>query len=148
MSCPVRVLPHHVGIFTSDIDRAIAWWEEMLGAEKMRDQEHHLPDYGNARIAWMRLGNFYIELYDFPGLADGNASYWKTYGTKHLSVCVADEDFEPLAAYLEEKGVEVIVRANHPTEVTGKPGDAKVLFVNDPDGNRVEIQQAYTPGEY
>ena len=148
MTCPVEVHPHHVGIFVSDLDRAIAWWDEMLGFKKMFENTFFLPDYGHARLAWVKKDNFYIELYDFPGLETDNSKYWKTYGTKHISLWVKDEDFDTLRDYLKSKGVPIVVEAEHPPEKTGKPGPSRVMFILDPDGTSVEIQQSYTPGEY
>ena len=148
MSCPVNVHPHHVGIFVSSLDHSVAWWEEMLGFEKKFENVFFLPDYGDARIAWMKKDDFYIELFDFPGLRTDNSGYWKTYGTKHVSLFVADEDFDTLRDYLKEKGVPIVVEAEHPAEKLKKPGSTKVMFVLDPDGTSVEIQQTYTPGDY
>ena len=148
MACPVDVHPHHVGIFVSDIDRALAWWEEMLGFQKMFENTFYLPDYGDARMAWVKKDGFYVELYDFPGLESDEKVYWKTYGTKHLSLCVDAGGFDTLRDYLKEKGVPVVVEAVHPPEKLQMPTPCKVMFVLDPDGNRVEIQEKYTPGEY
>jgi len=148
MSCPVEVHLHHVGIFVSDLDCSAAWWEEMFGFKKMFENTFFLPDYGNARMAWMKKGSFYIELYDFPGLRADNSQYWKTYGTKHLCLYTKDEDFDKLRDYLKEKGVPVVVEAVHPPEKLEKPTPCKVMFVLDPDGTSVEIQQSFTPGEY
>ncbi len=149
MACPVDVHAHHVGIFVSDIDRAIAWWEEMLGFKKMFENTFFLPDYGHARMAWVKKDGFYIELYDFPGLETDNSKYWKTYGTKHVSLWVDDKgQFDTLRDYLKAKGVQVVVEAVHPPEKTQKPIPNKVMFILDPDGTSVEIQESYTPGEY
>lgn len=148
MSCPVEVHPHHVGIFTSDIERAIKWWEEMLGFKKMFEGEFFLPDYGNARMAWVKKDSFYIELYDFPRLAQDRERYWKTLGTKHVCLYVKDEDFEPLKEYLRSKGVKITVEAAHPPFKSGRPTECKVMFFDDPDGTTVEVQQECWPGEY
>ena len=149
MSCPVNVHPHHVGIFVSSIDRSISWWEEMLGFEKLLENEFFLPDYGDARIAWIGKDNFYVELFDFPGLRTDNSEYWKTYGTKHVSLFVADEDFDTLRDYLKKKGVPIVVEAQHSLEKFKRPDIIKkVMFVLDPDGTSVEIQQSFNPGDY
>lgn len=149
MSCPVQFHPHHVAVFCSDINRSIQWWEEVFGAKKKFSNEFFLPDYGKAQMAWMQIDSLYIELYDFPGLApETNEQYWKTYGTKHLCLYVADEDWDKMIAHLESKGVEIFVRAEHPPEKLSKPTSTKVIFLNDPDGNRVEVQQTFTPGDY
>lgn len=149
MSRQVTVKPHHVGIFVSDIDRSIAWWDEMFGFKKMFENTFFLPDYGHARMAWVKAGELYLELYDFPGLEPFNREhYWHEYGTKHICYAVADEDFDDLVAFLKEKGVTITVEACHPAEKLGKPSPCKVIFINDPDGNTVEIQQSFTPGDY
>jgi catechol 2,3-dioxygenase-like lactoylglutathione lyase family enzyme len=149
MGCPVNVHPHHVGIFVSDLDRACAWWEEMLGFEKMYENTFFLPDYGHARMAWMKRDSFYIELYDFPGLETDNSKYWKTYGTKHVSLWVDDGgDFDKLRDYLKSRDVTVVVEAVHPPDKLDRPSPCKVMFILDPDGTSVEIQESFTPGEY
>lgn len=150
MSCPVKVLPHHVGIFVSDLDRAAAWWEEMFGFKKMFENTFFLPDYGNARMAWIKVGSIYIELYDFPGLSPlDKKRYWKEYGTKHICLYTADDEFDTLVKYLEEKGVTITIRAEHSAEkFTGRGANCKVVFIDDPDGNTIEIEQSFTPGEY
>lgn len=142
VSGPVKLYPHHFGVFCSNLERSVLWWEEILGFTKMDEQTCFLPDYGHARMAWLKLGDIYVELFDFPGLQElSNEEYWGTYGTKHLCLCTKDEDFDAFLAYLDEKNVPVIVRAEHPPEVTRKPeGMVRAIFINDPDGNRVEIQ--------
>lgn len=151
MSCPVTVYPHHVGVFSSDLDRTAAWWEEMLGFTKMFENTFFLPDYGHARMAWMKApaSPFYIELYDFPGLnAFNREHYWHEYGTKHVCLYVKDDEFDTLVKHLEDKGVKITIRAQHPPELLHRPAPCKVIFIDDPDGNTVEIEQSYTPGEY
>ena len=74
--------------------------------------------------------------------------YWKTYGTKHLSLYVDDGDFDTLRDYLKEKGATFLVEAQHPPEKLGRPEPYKVMLIADPDGNRLEIQESFTPGEY
>lgn len=150
MSCPVKVKPHHVAMFTKDLKKTCEWWEDLFGFKTMFQNEFFLPDYGNAQMAWVKISDeLYIELYDFPGLADTQAEhYWKEYGTKHLCLYVEDEDWDTMIAYLEEKGVEITVRAEHSPEKLGKPTSTKVIFFNDPNGNTIELEQTFTPGEY
>lgn len=150
MSCPVKVKPHHVAMFTKDLEATCKWWEDIFGFPKMFQNKFFLPDYGEADMAWVKVSeNMYIELYDFPGLDDTCAQhYWHEYGTKHLCLWVEDEDWDTLIAYLEEKGVEITVRAEHEPEKLGKPTSTKVIFINDPNGNTIELQQSFRPGEY
>lgn len=149
MSCPVKVRPHHVAMFTKDLQATVAWWEDIFGFKKMYQNKFFLPDYGEADMAWIKISEeLYIELYDFPGLEDHRAHYWKEYGTKHLCLWVEDEDWDALIAHLESKGVEIKVRAEHSPEKLGKPTSTKVIFFDDPNGNTIELEQSFRPGEY
>ena len=150
MSCPVKVKPHHVAMFTKNLEKTCQWWEDIFGFKKMFQNTFFLPDYGNAEMAWVKIADdFYIELYDFPGLNDTHAEhYWHEYGTKHLCLYVEDEDWEPLLEHLEKNGVEITVRAEHAPEKLGKPTSTKVIFINDPNGDTIELEQSFRPGEY
>lgn len=151
MSCPVTVHPHHAAIFSSDLDRTAAWWEDIFSFKKMFENVFFLPDYGNARMAWMKApaDNFYIELYDFPGLDTTHGEhYWHEYGTKHVCLYVQDDQWDEMIKHLEDKGCVITVRGEHPPEKLGRPTSCKVVFINDPDNNTVEVQQSFTPGEY
>lgn len=150
MSCPVKVRPHHVAMFTKDIKATCDWWKDIFGFETMFTNSFFLPDYGNALMSWVKVSDeLYIELYDFPGLDETAAQhYWHEYGTKHLCLWVEDEDWDAMIAHLESKGVEITVRAEHAPEKLGKTTSTKVIFFNDPNGNTVELQQSFTPGEY
>lgn len=151
MGEPIRLHPHHVGVFCSNLERSVDWWEDILGFQKMAERTCFLPDYGHARLAWLKLDEIYVELFDFPGLQNpSNEDYWGTYGTKHLCLHTNESEFDAFLRFLEEKKVPVIVRAEHPPEVTEQDGMVRAVFINDPDGNRVEIQSAQVwrgPGE-
>lgn len=137
-------------MFTKDLEATCKWWEDIFGFPKMFQNKFFLPDYGEADMAWVKASeDLYIELYDFPGLDDTCAQhYWHEYGTKHLCLWVEDEDWDTLIAYLEGKGVEITVRAEHEPEKLGKTTSTKVIFINDPNGNTIELQQSFRPGEY
>lgn len=142
VSDPIKLHPHHVAVFSSNLEQSIGWWEDILGFSKVAERTCFLPDYGQARLAWLRLDDIYVELFDFPGLQNpSNEDYWGTYGTKHLCLYAKNEDFDSFLAFLEEKNVPIIVRAEHPPETTQRSeGTVRAIFINDPDGNRVEIQ--------
>lgn len=150
MNCPVKAKPHHVAMFTKDLQQTCEWWEDIFGFKKMYQNNFFLPDYGHADMAWIKISNnFYVELFDFPGLSnDYKERYWKEYGTKHLCLYVEDDDWDVIIKHLEEKGVNITVRAEHPPEKLGKSTPTKVIFFDDPNGNTIELQQTFTPGEY
>ena len=147
--CPVDLYVHHVAIFTSDIERSIKWWEEMLGFKKVFQNDFPLPDGGLSRMAWVKGPDCYIELYDYPDKkAPEPEAYWGTLGTKHICLYTKDDEFETLRAYLKEKGVTFTVEIKWDEEYIGKPGGCKVMFILDPDGTPIEIQETFTPEQY
>lgn len=150
MSSPVKVKPHHVAMFTKDIKETSDWWEKIFGFKKMFQNGFYLPDYGEADMAWIKVADdFYIELYDFPGLEDTQDDhYWKEYGTKHICFYVEDEDFDKMVDHLEANDVPISVKAEHSPERLGKQTTTRVIFFSDPNGNRIELQETFTPGEY
>lgn len=148
-SCPVSVHAHHVAIFTTDLDRAIAWWEKMFNFKLVFRNLFPLPDGGASDMAWVKGENIYIELYGYPDKKQPpEDQYWSTLGTKHICICTTDEDFEPLIKHLEENGVPFTMRHYWPYPITSKPNGNKVAFILDPDGNLIELQEDFTPELY
>lgn len=149
-SYPFKLKVHHVGIFVSDMDKSIKWYDEMLGYKLMLRKFFDLPNQGPVEMAWIKHGDHYIELYDYQDQKKPftESDYFSSLGTKHLCLYVDDKDLAPLTEYLESKNVEFWVKHHWPEEATGKPGGCGVIYIKDPDGILIEIQQSYTPGEY
>ena len=145
----IKLRPHHVGMIVSDMDRTLAWWKDIFGFEKMHEGKFFLPDYGEARMFWIDCGSMIVEFFEFKGLDKlDRERYWKEYGTKHMSFCVVEwDEFDAFVEQLEAKGVNITVRATHTAErLSAQFGpeytqDSKVVFIDDPDGNTIEVQQ-------
>lgn len=52
---------HHVHVFASDIEAAVAWWRDKLGGEIVFD-----GDFGGARNVFVQVGAGRLHLYDQP----------------------------------------------------------------------------------
>jgi catechol 2,3-dioxygenase-like lactoylglutathione lyase family enzyme len=145
----IKLRPHHAAMFVSDLEETVRWWKEIFGFEKRYEGKFFLPDYGEARMFWIDAGSILIECFEFKGLAKlDREKYWKEYGTKHVSFCVEnDGDFDAFVQSLEARDVNITVRATHPAErIAAQFGpeytkDSKVVFIDDPSGNTIEIQQ-------
>ena len=145
----IKLKAHHVGMIVEDLDETVAWWKDIFGFEKAYEGGFFLPDYGEARMFWIDAGTILIECFEFKGLAKlDRERYWKEYGAKHVSLAMGiDDDFDAFVKTLEEKGVNITVRATHTAERLssqfgpGYPKDSKVVFIDDPSGNTVEVQQ-------
>lgn len=145
----INLKPHHVAMFVSDLEETVSWWKDIFGFEKKYEGQFFLPDYGEARMFWIDAGSILIECFEFKGLGMlDRKKYWKEYGAKHLSFCMEnDSEFDAFVAKLEKKGVNITVRATHTADrLAAQFGseytvDSKVIFIDDPSGNTIEIQQ-------
>jgi methylmalonyl-CoA/ethylmalonyl-CoA epimerase len=125
--------PLHVGISVPDIQASIAWYEQMLGFRLVSDNYYEkLP----ARIVFMKLGDFSIELFEVPGAASlpddrriPNLDI-RTHGIKHVAYAV--EDLHGLMHGLKAKGVDVAM------DIFPMEQDL-VAFIRDNTGNIIEL---------
>jgi glyoxylase I family protein len=110
---------HHVSILVSDLDRALRFYEGLLGLSQTPR-----PDLGYPG-AWLDLGEQQIHLLRLPGPeADWSVPVGRD---RHLALMV--EDFEGLQERLEGAGLELI------RSRSGR----KACFCRDPDGNGIEL---------
>lgn len=119
----------HIGIMVGDLDRSIAFYQEVLGLELVERRKNNA-----AEIAFFKAGDAEIEL-----IAGSTAPYEKTDGVvNHLTFTVTDLD----AAYqvLKDKGVELI----NPEPIPIWDG-MRVLFFRGPDGEKLELFERKTP---
>jgi catechol 2,3-dioxygenase-like lactoylglutathione lyase family enzyme len=116
---------HHVSLGTSNLPRLLAFYCEIMGSEvahEFRNQSNDL--YG----AFVHLGNgTFIEMFRDENIEDVGVSRFR-----HLSLEV--DDIELAAKFLESKGFALAVRR-------GRTDHVLQCFVEDPDGNIVELQQ-------
>ena len=145
----IKLKVQHVGMFVADLEETVAWWKDIFGFEKVYEGDFYLPDYGEARMFWIDAGTILVECFEFKGLAKlDRERYWKEYGTKHISLTMGiDDDFDGFVSYLEDKGVNITIHATHSAaRLSAQFGpeytkDTKVVFIDDPSGNTIEIQQ-------
>ncbi len=129
----VLLRPLHVGISVPDMDASIAWYQQMLGFSLVSDK---FFDQLPARIAFLELGGFSVELFQVPNAAPlpedrrvPNLDI-RTHGTKHVAYGV--EDLAGLMEKLKSKGVDVAM------DVFPMEGDL-VAFIRDNAGNLIEL---------
>jgi catechol 2,3-dioxygenase-like lactoylglutathione lyase family enzyme len=113
----------HVGISVQDMDRAIAFYQDMIGMEKALDRIFELGDIigypeAEARVVHMRLKDSVVELFEYQHpkgrqpFTDFNQS---DYGLIHIGFMV--DNFHETYRRLEEKGVRFLGK---PVEI--RPG--------------------------
>lgn len=109
----------HVGLTVSDLDRSIEFYRDLFDFEI-------LEKFGDARQAFLRVGDIVIGLYEVEG-------YKNQENTKnHLSFYVDEQDFDDAVDEINEKEIPIVFGPDNLRK--GK----SVVFL-DPDGNQIEL---------
>jgi catechol 2,3-dioxygenase-like lactoylglutathione lyase family enzyme len=124
----------HVAIRVTDLDRALAFYHDLLGLP-IRDRERF--DAGEVPYVAVAAGGRHLHL--VPTDEDDIA-----VGGEHVCLLVRSDEvdsrdeLDELLAHLREYGVEV--EEGEPYERYGAYGNAWAAYVRDPDGRRVELK--------
>jgi catechol 2,3-dioxygenase-like lactoylglutathione lyase family enzyme len=113
----------HVVFNVSDVERAVAWWRDLLGLEPVRLEEWRR---GEVPFASVRISPSTI--------LDLFARERSGENVDHVALHVEDTDLDEIAA----SGRFDVVRG--PLELFGARGQGRGLYVRDPDGNVVELR--------
>jgi catechol 2,3-dioxygenase-like lactoylglutathione lyase family enzyme len=106
----------HIVLHVNDVQRAKKFYTEILGMTVYRE---------NDRQVFMHAGQQGVALFKKQGdtpLATGN-------DMNHLALNVASGTYEVLKGELERHGVTV----------SGRPGEDRCIYFNDPDGHRLQL---------
>lgn len=133
---PLRVKGlDHVVLRVSDMDRAIAFYEQVLGLHV----ERRLSEIG---LVQLRAGSAMIDLVpQKEGEAPDRDRDRRNMD--HYAVQIESMDVEALSAHLRRHGVD-------PGEVRrryGAEGYGSSIYITDPDGNTVELKGPAEPGQ-
>jgi catechol 2,3-dioxygenase-like lactoylglutathione lyase family enzyme len=106
----------HIVLHVTDVERARTFYTDVLGMSVYRQNERQVFLHaGTQGVALFKKGG------DAP-LATGN-------DLNHLALNVSDGTYETLRAGLEKHGVTV----------TGRPGEDRCIYFQDPDGHRLQL---------
>lgn len=120
----------HVVLRVSDMDRAIAFYEQVLGLHV----ERRLAEIG---LVQLRAGTAMIDLVPQKDGDEGGRNM------DHYAVQIESMDVPALTAHLRRHGVD-------PGEVRrryGAEGYGPSIYITDPDGNTVELKGPPEPGQ-
>ena len=115
---------HHLALLSSDVERTIDFYQGLLEFPLTELFENR--DYTGSTHFFFDIGNGnLLAFFDFPGLDLG--PYAEVLGgLHHLAISVDPERWEQIRAELDDAGV-----ATHQVQTS--------LYLNDPDGTRVEL---------
>lgn len=119
----------HVVLRVADLDRAIRFYEEVIGCRVERRVE-------SIKLVQMRAGASLIDLIAIEPPANAEKR-----NMDHFALRIEPFDAEALKAHLQSHGVEIGELA----ERYGAEGEGPSLYLTDPDGNGVELKGPPTP---
>jgi catechol-2,3-dioxygenase len=91
----------HVAVTVSDIDRSVAWYEKLIDAKPVLDE-----DTGPFRHVVWALGNTLLGLHQFPDLETTDAFNERRPGLDHVAFgCASRSELEAWSARLDELGI-------------------------------------------
>jgi catechol 2,3-dioxygenase-like lactoylglutathione lyase family enzyme len=116
---------HHTAILSSDVERTIHFYQDILGFPLTDIFENR--DYKGSNHFFFDLGNGnLLAFFDFPGL--GLGPYAEVLGgLHHIAISVEPDSWERLKARLDEEGTEYLLESG-----------SSIYFL-DPDGTRMEL---------
>jgi catechol 2,3-dioxygenase-like lactoylglutathione lyase family enzyme len=122
----------HVVIRAADLERAVAFYRDVLGCAVERVRE----DLG---LVHMRAGSTLIDLISVGGAlgrAGGAAPGSVGRNMDHFCLRIEPFDEEDLRAHLAARGIPAgDVQTNY-----GAEGNGPSLYISDPDGNTIELK--------
>jgi catechol 2,3-dioxygenase-like lactoylglutathione lyase family enzyme len=114
---------HHVSFSVSDLGRARAFYEGVLGLQRIER-----PDLGRIEGVWYRAGNSEVHLIVPPAGAAVDAKPARISPVAN-HVAFRIEDYGRVRDLLKSKGVEVLESG----------AAAGQMWIRDPDGNVIEL---------
>ena len=116
-----------IGIFVSDIKKSLAFYQGILGLEKIEEMQT-----GFGTLNRLRYGTTDIKLMDPKKVPSaGTIGLEKQLGFRYITFVI--HDLSGLCTVLKEKGVEFTI-----PETQIRPG-TRIAMVKDPDGNILEF---------
>jgi len=116
-------LVHHVSFCVRDLERALDFYERVLGLERIER-----PDFGPIAGAWLQSGETQIHLIVPPEGVDVGRGPGKTLPlANHTAFAI--EDYTATRDHLRDAGLEVL-------ETSPEQGQ---MWVSDPSGNVIEF---------
>jgi catechol 2,3-dioxygenase-like lactoylglutathione lyase family enzyme len=135
----------HTGITVADIDRSIAFYQDILGFEvsekvycsgAMFENITGVPG-AEMDVVFVRAPGHIIELLCFRKPEDRGRSTLRTCDTGFWHIAFKVRDIERVVAAVREGGFEALSPIQTATE--GPPKGLRVVYVRDPDGIVLEL---------
>lgn len=115
----------HLVLTVKDIEKTIQFYENILGMQKIIFRDNRIAlKFGQQKINLHEINNNIHPISQTP-----------TPGA--IDICfIIQTDLQTAMSYIENKGVTII---EGPVKRTGAQGEILSFYINDPDGNLIEI---------
>jgi catechol 2,3-dioxygenase-like lactoylglutathione lyase family enzyme len=118
---------NHVSVNARNLEESVDFYTELLGAEAIPT-----PNFGRP-VQWLELGRTQLHLFEQD-----------VQPTSHHHLGITVDDLEPVYRAAERRGAfDREAFGNHLVEL---PGDVVQLYLRDPAGNLIEIDQVGVDG--
>ena len=125
----------HIVLRVRELRRSLAFYCDLLGCTVERQQ----PQLG---LTQLRAGSSLIDLVTLDGPLGAGEPPGAGRNLEHFCLTIAPYDEQALIAWLAARGVEVGEAAMR----YGAEGEGRSFYIEDPDGNRVELKGAAERG--
>ena len=127
---------NHIGIYTTDRDKVVEFYRDILG---MTYKFELTSESDDIRIAMMELDGLQVEILEDPATKAGAVQGARST-ENHFALQV--DNIEEAYDYLREKGVEMEPRGIYGVPRFGSDDvNLKVCFFHGPGGERIELFQ-------
>jgi catechol 2,3-dioxygenase-like lactoylglutathione lyase family enzyme len=134
---------HHAALSTSNMDRLIAFYRDVVGFELVSESEWTANEVidqiigvpgSSARQAMLKAGGAYLEIFEYraPAARGGERLRPNDHGYTHICLDVVD-----IEAEFDRLTAAGVVFNRRPADF----GEIKAVYGRDPDGNVLEIQE-------
>ncbi|HVN43893.1 MAG TPA: VOC family protein [Steroidobacteraceae bacterium] len=124
----------HIVLRVRDPPRSLAFYCGLLGCRLEREQ----PALG---LTQLRAGRSLIDLVSLDGPLGAGAPPGDGRNLEHFCLVIAPFDEQALISWLSARGVAV----REPGSRYGAEGEGRSFYIEDPDGNRIELKAPIHP---
>jgi catechol 2,3-dioxygenase-like lactoylglutathione lyase family enzyme len=121
----------HIVLRVEELQRSLAFYCDVLGCPIEREQ-------AELGLTQLRAGRSLIDLVTLDGPLGAGAPPGAGRNLEHFCLTVAPFEEAAVIAWLRAHGVVV----QEPASRYGAQGEGRSFYIEDPDGNRVEIKAA------
>lgn len=121
----------HIVLRVRDLSRSMAFYRDLLGCALERDQ----PELG---LTQLRAGRSLVDLVTLDGPLGAGPPPGEGRNLEHFCLTLAPFDERALVAWFAARGITV----HAPDSRYGAEGEGRSFYIDDPDGNHVELKGA------